>query len=82
MTTSILDGAHPALSAYRTEKVIVVAVVPEDGDAFPALRTGASCDAPVQLAAIAWSGAPSSSTAAIALATANAVALAGPYRAW
>jgi hypothetical protein len=53
MTTSTFDGLHPALSVYRTEKVIDVEGVPDPGDADPALSTGASCEAPLQLAATA-----------------------------
>ena len=53
MTTSTFDGLQPALSLYRTENVMVVDGVPEPGDAFPALSTGAGCEAPLQLAAAA-----------------------------
>lgn len=52
-TTAItLDGAHPAVSRYVTVKRIVVAGVPLRGDAFGAVSR-ISCDAPLQLAALA-----------------------------
>lgn len=51
ITTAIAVGAQPLASLYVTENVIVVAVVPFPGLAFPAESTGAGCDAPLQLAA-------------------------------
>jgi hypothetical protein len=49
MVTCTLLGLQPAESAYLTEKVNRVAVVPEVGDATPWLRVMA-WDAPAQLA--------------------------------
>lgn len=80
MTTSTFDGAQPALSAYRTVNVIVVDVVPDPGVAFPALRTGAACDAPLQLAAAARPEFAGMSTIAMAATRANATAPAARNR--
>jgi hypothetical protein len=40
MMRRTLDGAHPPVSRYRTEKLNEVAVVPLEGDAPPADSDG------------------------------------------
>lgn len=47
--TTMVVGGQPALSLYETEKVKVVAVVPDPGATRPPARL-VTCDAPVQLA--------------------------------
>jgi hypothetical protein len=71
MTTSTFEGAQAALSLYRTENVMVVDGVPVPGEAFPALRIGAGCDAPLQLAAATCSLVRGRRTRAMAIATAR-----------
>jgi hypothetical protein len=61
-TTAIAVGAQPPASLYVTENVIVVAVVPFPGLAFPADSTGAGCEPPLQLAASTTGGAATSAS--------------------
>jgi hypothetical protein len=74
MTTSTDDGAQPSLSLYRTEKEMVVEGEPEPGEAAPAVSTGASCLALLQLAATARPAVAGRSTTSMALTRASAVA--------
>jgi hypothetical protein len=72
-------GTQPAESAYFTEKVKSVSVVPEPGDAFPWLRLMA-CDAPAQLA-LSTAGAAASMHAVIASAMTRRRRMCVPSRA-
>jgi hypothetical protein len=72
--TSIVVGAHPALSEYRTLNVMVVEGLPLPGVALPALRTGAACEAPLQLAAAAEGTVAGVSRTAVAHAMASTAA--------
>jgi hypothetical protein len=79
--TWTLEGAQPAPSLYRTVNLILVEVVPEPGVAMPALRIGALCDPPLQLAAIASSDVSGASASATAVASATTIAPGRPSRA-
>jgi hypothetical protein len=74
MTSTIREGAQPARSRYRTVNVMVVDGVPEPGVALPADSVGALCEAPLQLAATAFSEVMGSRTAANATAAARTAA--------